>query len=205
MKSIPAIVLFLCLYLVSYGQKPALQSNDTASIYYSRTNFLAVDSFYNWTFSVEKDFIYDLSDSLQPVAKLTFNRIEPINDYTELFKQLDTVSWKVFLTYKVYRLSDSDYCYTKSAQVRKQTNFVPPFAGGDYFIIGKFIFLNTDPCIACIQLGTYVDFCRPMVNALISRIDRTRPFSVEGIVRQFPMERVYIEPPSKRLRKIYKG
>lgn len=198
MKSFLALIVFIFVGLSSFAQPSVLQSNDTASIYYSKTDFNLVDSLPLWTYKLEKDLLYSSEDSIQPLCKLTFSRSEPINNYSELFKQLDSVAWKVHITYKVYRLSDSDYCYIKSAQVRQKTNFVPPFAGGDFFIIGKFIFLNTEDCIACIQYKTTTDFCRPVVNALISKIDRSRPFSVDGIVRQFPIKRTYIESSNKR-------
>lgn len=185
--------LFVGLHV--YGQ-PALVANDTSKVYYSKTDFNLEDSLDLWIYYVEKDLAFSREDSIQPLYKLTFKRLEPINNYTELYKQLDTVSWKVHITYKVYRLADSAYCFEKSAQIRKKTNFIPPFAGGDYFIIGKFIFLNTEYCIACIQLETNADYCRPTVNRLISNIDRSRPFSIEGIVRQFPIKRIY--PDSKR-------
>lgn len=188
MKYIAISILSVCFWGSCLAQ-PALMANDTARVYYSKTDFYSIDSLELWSYYVNKDVVVNAEDSLTPAYELTFKRVRSVNHFDTGIRELDKY-WETSIMYKVYRLRDSNYCYNRSRQIRARTNFVPPYAGGDYFIIGKFIFLNTDVCVGCIQYRTGTDFCRPVVNELLSAIDMDKPYSIEGIVRQFPIKRM---------------
>ncbi len=62
---------------------------------------------------------------------------------------------------------------------------VPPDVGGDYFIIGKYIFLNDNVCLNCRKYDTGIDYCRPVINFVISKIDKNRVETLDEITGQF--------------------
>jgi len=65
---------------------------------------------------------------------------------------------------------------------------MPPDAGGDMLVIGKFIFLNPNVCLQCKRDDNRVDYCRPMISKVFLSVDQTKANSLEQIVRQFPIQ-----------------
>jgi hypothetical protein len=178
--------LILLLTRVS-GQNQPLVANDHDSLYYSKTNFSVVDTLELWNYNLDKNYKAPGKDSVKPIAQITFWRTKPIDDglSLEIYKQL----WTPFISYEIYNLSDSTYCYYKSKLTRLISSCIPPNIGGDIFMIGNYIFLNRMVCLRCLRYDTGTDYCRPVINLILSRIDKNKVATLDEIAEQFIIKR----------------
>lgn len=174
----------------SEGEKAIINSrtlsiNDTTSYYYSKTNYNHIDTLDCWNYELNKNYRPDIKDSVQPMALLSFFRNKPLHDSISL--SIYRKPWTPSISFEVFYLKDSSYCFQESGRIRFLSSCSPPGTGGDIFIIGNFIFLNRDVCLQCVKYDSGTDYCRPLINYLIGKIDKNKINTIDDIVNQFPI------------------
>lgn len=162
-----------------------LSINDTTSYYYSKTNYDLIDTLDCWNYELDKNYKPDIKDSVQPMALLTFFRTKPLYDSISL--RIYKKPWTPYMSFEVFSLKDSSYCFQESGRIRFLSSCSPPGTGGDIFIIGNFVFLNRDVCLQCVKFDSGTDYCRPLINYLIGKIDKNKVSTIDNIVNQFPI------------------
>lgn len=135
----------------------------------------------------------DRKDSVKSLGELTFQRAHEVKD--SISEKLYKTGFLPLITFQVYDIEDSAYCFKKSSRTRVISSCLPPEVGGDIIVFGKFIFLNLDVCIRCKRHDNGVDYCRPIVNKMFSGIAKTKANSLEQIVEQFPIQGQVIKSP----------
>jgi len=175
------ILLFFAINL--FAQAPRLIKDDKVfPDAYNKTNFNKIDTLALWHYKFEGTN-KKTPNSPVPVGLLTFWRIRPL--YDTLYEKIYHHGWSPSISYFVFNLSDSDYCKKTSLRIRMLASCRPPAVGGDYFILGKYIFLNEQVCLECQQYDTGADFCRPVINFIISKIDERKAATLDDIFKQF--------------------
>ena len=185
---------------------------------YSKTNYQIVDTLSKWNYTlIPSAKLYPnsnllLRDSLFPIMAINFYRTAPltdsigyykIRDYSiakskkhRLDKKYETflkehISFKPSICFYIYNISDSIHCNNESKSLKELSNCIAPQVGGDLFIIGKFIFLNPELCLSC---GTpfygKLDYCRPLINFIFSKLDYKNVETIQSIVNQLPIRKL---------------
>jgi len=174
---------------IVFGQSQPSFVFDTANakslnnMYYSKTDFSFVDTLDLWNYELDTTYKGKQSDSVKPIGKLIFWRIRPIDD--GISKRLYNQLWTPFITFDVFNISDTNYCYEESKRTRYFSSCVPPDVGGDLIKIDKFIFLNHSVCLGCQRHDTKVDYCRPLINYVFSKLDKTGITTIQSLVNRF--------------------
>lgn len=170
-------LLILTIFLntaIVYGQENKSLFLNTQSNYYDSTDFSKSD-FLNAWFYVLQESNLDYDDPITPIGRLVFQRKNMIKHWTPNF------------TFHIFNIVDSAYCFQKSVSVRNASSCVPPNVAGDIIIIGKFILLNTNICLQCKNIDDRRDYCRPVINKILSAVDPTKTETLDDLVKQFPI------------------
>jgi hypothetical protein len=169
------------------GQSRPLTKDDKWSSYYDKTDFSIIDTVDLWAYRFEGACKEKLSDSVQALGRLSFFREKTVYDSAR--SRSEGRLWNPVIEYTIYKLSDSAYCMQRSTHIRLISNCLPPSVGGDYFILGGYIFLNENVCLSCINYATGIDYCRPVVNYVISKVNRNKVATLEEIFNQFQIHK----------------
>ena len=176
------ILLVFTLNLLA--QVPRLAKyDDVFPAAYKKTDFSKIDTLALWNYKFVSTSKDKPAGPVHVVGILTFWRTRELRD--TISQKLYHHGWSPSIAYLVFNLSDSAYCKKTSLRIRMLTSCVPPAVGGDYFIIGKYIFLNEQICLECRKYDTGVDFCRPVINLVISKVDKRKAATLEDIFKQF--------------------
>ena len=164
--------------------------------FYTKTDFSFIDDLKLWNYKLDTTFKGRERDSLKPFAQLIFWRTKPIDDKIskKIYKQL----WTPYFVFEIYNLADSSFCYDKSNHSRLLSSCVPPNVGGDILIIDKFIFINSYVCLSCERHDTKVDYCRPIINYVFSKVDPARVTTLKSLLDQFVIKEGTLERNEKR-------
>lgn len=160
-----------------------LSRNDTTSYYYLQTKFDFIDTLDCWEYDLDKNYKSDRNDSISPIAIITFFRTKPLNDSISL--NVYNKPWMPLMSFEIFYLKDSSFCFQESKRTVYFSSCVPPSVGGDLFIIGDFIFLNRNVCVECRKPDSGIDYCRPLINHIISKIDKNKIKTIDDITAQF--------------------
>jgi hypothetical protein len=128
-----------------------------------------------------------VSDTVNPIGLLTFYRTKSIYDSIRM-KTYNRL-WQPSISFEIYKLSDTTFCSQKSNILHLLSNCTPPDVGGDYFAFGNFIFLNKSVCISCTNYLTNVDYCRPVINYVFTRVTNKDVSNLNELVKQFIIKR----------------
>lgn len=151
--------------------------------YYSKTDFSSIDTLSLWSYKLDTIFNGKDGDSVKPIGMLTFWRTKPIDD--SISKSIYHQLWTPYITFAIFNLSDTNYCFKKSTRTRHFSSCVPPQVGGDIIIVDKFIFLNGNFCLSCQRYDTKIDYCRPVINYVFSKLDRSKITTIQSLANQF--------------------
>ena len=196
--------IIICFYSIVatsiFGQTKPLLFFDTTdnnkqfnnNKYYSKTDFSIVDTLSLWNYKLDTTFKGSERDSLKPFAQIIFWRTKPV--YDKKYKE----SWTPYIVFELYNSNDSAFCYDKSNRRRFLSSCVPPNVGGDIIFIDKFIFINSDVCLNCERDDTNVDYCRPIINYVFSKVDKTKITTLESILKQFVIKEVKLQRNENR-------
>lgn len=152
-------------------------------LYFQLTSVLGqdkVDSLDLWNFDLD---IYHNADSAKSIGQISFWRTKPIDDGISL--KLYGKLWTPNISYDIFTLADSAYCLSQSHETKVLSSCIGSNVGGDLFKIGNYLFLNKSVCLSCIRRDTNVDYCRPVIKYIVTKIDKSNTKTLDAIVRQF--------------------
>lgn len=180
------------LLLLSTGYSvPALAQKSKSMIYdktdkhYASINFDQVDPLEYWNYSLQLQSIPDPGEPKQ-LGQLMITRNKTFIDksVTE-----NGGEWAPFIVFEIYDARDYAVCQEMSKATRAAATCAPgEVAGGDVFRIGPFVFLNQADCPACMKGDTKVDYCRPVVDAIFSKIDAAKVSNIGDLIKQLPIK-----------------
>lgn len=165
-----------------FGQ-PSIHGNTYNLYVYSLTDFSSIDTLEHWNYTLDLTYKPIKNDSVSPIGLLTFSRTRPIDDSISL--EADNISWQPSISFEIYNLSDTSYCYRKSELIRIFSSCSPPNVGGDCFVFGNFVFLNSQVCVKCSNNSTKLDFCRPLVNYVFNKLTDKTVTNLADLSKQF--------------------
>jgi hypothetical protein len=151
--------------------------------YYSATDFSNIDSIELWNYKLNDNYHGEKEDSIRPVGEIFFWRTNSIDD--KISQQVYGHFWTARIEFDIFALKDSSYCYFRADRTRFYSSCVPPQVGGDIIKIGNFIFVSRGVCMSCHRYDTNVDYCRPVINYIFSKVDETKVNSLKDLVSQF--------------------
>ena len=185
MKLLSLLFFFSCTSLQLFAQTDNSVFRSSASDNYSKTDFSKVDSLSCWFYVLmNKNPSYE--DSIKPVGQLTFQRTHSVKD--TIAESLYRSGFLPNFTFQIFDIKDSAYCLKKSELIKKISSCISPDVGGDIIILSNFIFLNINVCLHCKRYDNGVDYCRPIINKIFLRVDKTKANSLEQIVGQLPIK-----------------
>ncbi len=197
------ILIFSLLFgLNSFGQgfvfdttikRPPINS----AAYYSKTNLLLIDTLQLWNYSLDTTYHGKQTDTIKPVGQLIFWRTRSIDD--SISKFVYDQLWTPFITFDIFPITDTNYCYDNSTRTRIESSCDAPNVGGDIIIIEKYLFLNHSVCLSCRRYDTKVDYCRPIVNYVFSNINRSKITTIQSLVQQFQITKGQLPKREKRI------
>jgi hypothetical protein len=163
------LIVSLLFTLHSFGQRPAP----------------FMDSLQLWRYSLDTSYHGSQYYSIKPKGEVIFWRIRPVDD---------TTSWKLrglvcnpVMAFDVYDIKDTAYCFKRADTIHIISNCQYPNSGGDVIMTGKYVFFNCHPCISCKRFDTGVDYCRPVIEYIFSKVDKKKTTTIQSLVKQFPI------------------
>ena len=190
MKIYLLIIIFFFASLSIYSQSERIFF-DTASsekrfnnqIFYAKTDFTKLDTIELWNYQLDTSYKGWDNDTIKAIGQLHFWRIAPIDD--KISYGIYGRYWTPSIFFEVYSIKDSVYCYEISNKTRYFSSCAPPDVGGDIIKVGNFIFINRSVCLNCQRHDTKVDYCRPVINYIFSKVDPSKSTSLINLVKQF--------------------
>lgn len=142
-----------------------------------------------WNYKFKQKDIKE-NDSVRSLGSLIFYRTRPVIDssYYKIYKKF----WTPEISFDIFNISDSTFCRKLSTNTRYFSSCVPPDVGGDYFVIGQYIFLNRNVCLNC-RISS-IDYCRPVVNFVFNKLDKKNLNTLTDIFKQFAIKKGEIPP-----------
>ena len=182
-------LLFICLFLVltkSFCQTANSKMYNKPDYYYEQTDFSFIDTLTNWSYDLTFSFKSIWKDSItKPIAQITFFRTKAL--YDKRSRLTYGKDWTPQIDFEIYNIKDSVKCFQLSEFTRNVSSCVPPAVGGDIFVVGKFIFLNNSVCLSCYN-ENMVDYCRPTIKNIFSKVNLDKVSSLKEIVEQFEIK-----------------
>jgi hypothetical protein len=182
-------LLFVFLFLVwtkSFCQTADSKMYNKPDYYYTRTDFTFSDTLTNWNYYLNLTSKDIWNDSLtKPIGQITFFRTKPLFDSVN--RRSYGIDRTPIIDFVIYNITDSAKCFERSEFTRHISSCVPPAVGGDIFVIGKFIFLNNSVCLRCYN-ENMVDYCRPTIKNIFSKVNLAKVSSLREIVGQFEIK-----------------
>jgi hypothetical protein len=145
-----------------------------------------VDTLARWRYRFVKTS-QEKSATPTELGKISFYRTRALDDSISV--KIYHQKWSPGMSYSVFNLSDSTYCIKMANHTRVYSSCVPPDVGGDYFVLGKYIFVNLSVCLNCRKHDSGIDYCRPLVNYVISKVDKNKAATLDEIFSQFVIDR----------------
>lgn len=151
--------------------------------YYSQTEFSRIDTLELWNYLLDTTYHGKDGVPVMPIGQLVFWRTKAIND--SISKQVYEQAWTPYIAFDIFSIADTSYCYEQSTKTRLYSSCLPPDVGGDIIIVDKFLFLNHSVCVSCRRYDTKVDYCRPVIRYVFSKLNRSKITTLQSIVQQF--------------------
>jgi len=195
MKHLIYALQLLFFYTTLFGQNKSISifqkqedSKDFNNYYYSKTDFSIIDTLSFWRYQLDTTDTNDTKGPQHyPIGELLFWRSNPIVD--GISKKIYNRLWTPELTFSIFKISDSAYCYEISRRTRMLSSCLAPDVGGDMIFIGEYIFVSRGVCVSCQRHDTKVDYCRPIINYIFSKVDSKKVTTLRSLVSQFVIEK----------------
>jgi len=174
-------ILILVYFTIGLGgtKQKALNLYNTKEIPYLKIDFNDIDTIALWDFKI--DYKYRIKESaIQPIGIIKFWRIKPVKD--KLRREIYGKDWTPSISFEIYKISDLDFCKNRSLNTRMISscyNF-----GGDLLKINNYLFLNNEVCVDCKKSDNDVDYCRPLINKILTEIELTKNCSIQEIEKE---------------------
>ena len=180
-------IFFIILFCPDIFGQTNIYRDNRIMHYYSLTDFNKIDTLEYWNYKLDLNHKPTENDKVKPIGLLTFYRTKSIDDSVSL-KTYNRL-WQPSISFDIYKLSDTSFCSQKSNLIHLLSSCSPPNVGGDYFVFGNFVFLNTDVCISCSNYLTKVDYCRPVINNVFTSVTNKNVTILNDLVKQFIIKR----------------
>lgn len=118
------------------------------------------------------------TDSTQKIGQLIFWRKEPI-----INKKTNEIL-KPQISFDVYSSANSEFLQSIAAQIKMNSSCDSINKGGDIFVIGRFTLLSSSSCVNC-SSQSKVDYCRGIINKILSSVENTATDNWNDILEQF--------------------
>ena len=177
-----AAQLFLLTILTSCCANGQQSIYDTTDKHYDGVNFGFTDDLSYWTFRFQKKKATKKNPSIGHIA---FWRTQGFDDNTE--KEFHS-AWSPGISFEIFPLKDSIKALEVSTNMRSVALCETPQIGGDWFIIGSYLFVNGESCVLCYRKLTNTEYCRPTVNQIFSMINVAKSSSIREIISQLPIK-----------------
>ncbi len=186
MQRLLTLISLVLLFKTSVGQPRIGSVFKPGDFYASKTNFKFIDTLARWQYQFDTSYTGSSKDTVKSLGRITFYRTIAL--YDTMSRQIYDADWRPVIDFEIFSLRDSIFCFTKSKLSILLSSCVPPDVGGDIFIIGNFIFLNRSVCINCAKYDTGIDYCRPIVKYVFSKVGIAHIAKLQDIVKQFPIK-----------------
>jgi hypothetical protein len=150
------------------------------------------DSLEFWNYKFKEKRI-KVNDTVELLGTIVFWRTRAVAD-SSYFRTYGK-SWAPVIKFDIFNISDSSYCKKYALKAMIRSNCAPPYSGGDYIVTGKFIFANFDLCVDCALPPSGIDYCRPVINLIFSKVNKDKPTSLKRIFNQFIIKEGVGWPP----------
>ena len=151
--------------------------------YYSKTDFTRIDTIELWNYELDTSYNVRNWDTLASLGQLNFWRTIPIDD--KISYGIYGRYWTPHILFEIFFSKDSTVLYKQSYRTRSRSSCVPPDVGGDILKIGNFILISRGVCLNCQRQDTKVDYCRPVINYIFSKVDPSKVTTIESLIGQF--------------------
>jgi hypothetical protein len=194
------LILFVASH--SFGQRLMFDTTrnfvdvENKSYYYSKTDFRNIDTLKLWSFAFEVDFEPEEPRPVKTIGRLVFWRTRPIYEVdSQSGREVECIP---SMSFDVFSISDTDFCYRSAYQARVLSSAVPPVVGGDILVFDKYVFLSIGGYSKVSGSLTHRDYARPVVNYLFSKLDKSRVNSIQDLLKQFGIEERKLERSVRR-------
>lgn len=177
-----AVQLILLLMLTSCCAIGQQSIYDTTDKHYRGINFGFTDDLGYWTFKFEKNRATKKNPSIGHIA---FWRKQGFDDHTN--KEFHS-AWSPGISFEIFSLKDSLKALEVSKNMRSVALCETPQIGGDWFVIGNFIFVNGESCVLCYRKLNETEYCRPTINNIFSMLKVSKETSIKEIINQLPIK-----------------
>jgi hypothetical protein len=155
---------------------------DTSDKQYAGIDFKFKDDLGFWTFKFQKKRATKKDPS---VGHIAFWRTKGFDDVTD--KEFHS-AWSPGISFEIFLLKDSIKARELSAGIASLSLCEIPQIGGDWFILGNFIFVNGESCVMCYRKSNKTEYCRPTINYIFSLLRVSNDTSMKEIVNQLPIK-----------------
>jgi hypothetical protein len=184
MKQYLLVIFLFLVWTKSFCQNADSKTYVNPDYYYSKTDFAFADTLANWNYNLILFSENWGSDTiLKPVGEITFFRTKALFD--SISRRVYGIDWTPSIDFKIYNITDSARCLERSEFTRHISSCVPPAVGGDIFVVGNFIFLNNSVCLHCYKYDNDVDYCRPTIKNIFSKVRLDKVSNLREITQQF--------------------
>ena len=191
MKKICLSVILLTVLNLCFAQK-GLTIYEPGSRFTNKTDLSLIDTLERWEYIVDTLFKPRREGTnVKPIATIIFRRNKAL--YDKKSRETYGRDWMPSMHFEIYNIADSAYCLKESKITAMLSSCVVPDVGSDIFVIGNYIFLNPSVCINCAKYDNGVDFCRPLINFVFSKVNPQQTHTLEEIVGQLPIKRVNLK------------
>ena len=187
MKQCLLIAFLFLTWTKIFCQTVDTKMYDKPNYYYSKTDFSFVDTLSKWSYNLTLNSKSIWKDTVtKPIAKITFFRTKALFD--TISRRTYGRDWAPRIDFEIYNITDSLKCFERSDFTRNVSSCVPPSVGGDIFVVGSFIFLNNDVCLNCDKYDNGIDYCRPTLKKIFSKVRLDKVSSLQEIIEQFDIK-----------------
>lgn len=136
------------------------------------------ESLKHWSYEIDYEFEAH-TDTVDALGQIRFKRTESIID--TLHEKVYKKPWFPSIDFEIYDISDINHAKRMSSRVKLLSSCLGANVGGDLIIIDNYIFVNTSVCINCIENESEIDFCRPIIDKIFSRLVLKENENLENI------------------------
>jgi hypothetical protein len=169
---------------IIYGQNVPSAKPDNNSYQTSKASKTHRDPLKLWNYKFTATG-WKVNDTVRSIGEITFFRTQPVADGNAIHN--DHKPWAPNIKFVIFNIADSAYCKKANLKTLMLTNCGGPYAGGDYQVAGRFIFVNSSLCVECASVSG-LDYCRPVLKEIFDKLSKTNPLSLKQIISRMPIK-----------------
>lgn len=139
-----------------------------------------------WKYQFTRSQAEPVNDSVNKVGQVVFWRSEAIYD------NVSKTYWKPDINFDIYTDSDSMFCKNLSEKIRLLSGCGTINTGGDIFVIGHFILLNSSSCVNCAS-SSNIDYCRSIIKRILDAVPDKDTHDWNAVLKQFIIDKAKLK------------